>query len=209
MNSQTMNRTGVVQQLFGAIAALAIGLSPFPARSAGWGHGGHDGASAGMVKDAVASVTDFRRADPSLSRFFEGAVGYAVFPSVGKGGAGVGGAYGRGVVFERGEAIGRTTLTQVTVGAQLGGQAYSELVFFETPEALAAFKKGQLAMAAQVSAVIASSGASVDARYARGVAVFTLARAGLMAEVSVGGQKFGFKPFSRQAARAATNREGG
>ena len=209
MKSQTMIRTEVVQQLLGAIAVLAIGLAPSPARSAGWGPGGHDGASTGLVKDAEAAVVDFRRLDPGLSRFFDGAAGYAVFPSVGKGAAGVGGAYGRGVLFERGEAVGHTTLTQVTVGAQLGGQAYSELVFFETPEALAAFKKGQFAMAAQVSAVIASSGASVDARYARGVAVFTLARAGLMAEVSVGGQKFGFKPFTRQAASSATSREGG
>ena len=207
MKTTTMVRTLVLGAL--ATLVLAMGLAALPTRGDGWGAGGHAGKQPGIVKDAEATAADFRRADPNLARFFDDAMGYAVFPSVGKGGAGIGGAYGRGVLFERGEATGHTTLTQVTVGAQLGGQAYSELVFFETPQALASFKKGQLAMAAQVSAVVASSGASVDARYARGVAVFTLAKAGLMAEASVGGQKFDYRPFTRQAAGSETSREGG
>jgi lipid-binding SYLF domain-containing protein len=195
---KTQTRTLMRTLLSGALAASVAGVIASPARAVGWGSGANAGRS-GIVKDAEAAAADFRRADPGLSRFFDGAVGYAVFPSVGKGAAGLGGAWGRGVLFERGEAIGLTTLTQVTVGAQLGGQAYSEIVFFETPEAISSFKKGQLAMAAQVSAVVASTGASVDARYARGVAVFTLAKAGLMAEASVGGQRFEFKPFTRPA----------
>ena len=115
---------------------------------------------------------------------------------MGKGGLVVGGAGGSGIVFEHGKAVGRTSLSQVTIGAQIGGQSYYEIIFFETAESLAAFKKGEWTMAAQVSAVALSSGASADAKYKEGVAVFTLSKGGAMAEASVGGQKFSFKPMS-------------
>ena len=147
------------------------------------------------VKEAKSAVTAMKKADPGLKKFFDHSVGYAVFPSVGKGGLVVGGAGGSGIVFEHGKAVGTTTLSQVTVGAQVGGQAYSEIVFFETAETLAAFKKGEWTMAAQVSAVMLKSGASADAAYKEGVAVFTLSKGGAMAEASVGGQKFTFKPM--------------
>jgi len=101
------------------------------------------------------------------------------------------------VLFEHGRPTGQTSLTQVTIGAQLGGQAYSEIVFFESESAATSFKKGEFAMAAEVSAVVAATGASANARYANGVAVFTLAKGGLMAEASVGGQKFAFAPFPK------------
>jgi lipid-binding SYLF domain-containing protein len=91
--------------------------------------------------------------------------------------------------------VGKTTLSQVTIGAQAGGQAYSEIIFFETAQALAEFKKGEWTMAAQVSAVILKSGASADAAYKDGVAVFTLSKGGAMAEASVGGQKFSYHPI--------------
>ena len=137
------------------------------------------------------------RADPGLSRFFDHAVGYAVFPTVVKGAVGVGGASGSGVVFEKGKAVGKAHLTQGTIGAQIGGQTYSEVIFFETASALTDFKKGALALAAQVSAVAASA-ASKDAKYQDGVAVFTHEKGGLMAEASVGGQKFRFEPFGKK-----------
>jgi lipid-binding SYLF domain-containing protein len=193
----------MMKTMAGALAALAVGvaaassLAGEPTATGSEKSAQHAAASHGLVRDAEGTLAAFEQADPSLARFFNGAVGYAVFPSVGKGAAGIGGAYGRGVLFEHGEPIGRSTLTQVTIGAQLGGQAYSEIVFFESKEALASFKKGQLAMAAQVSAVVASAGASANAKYARGVAVFTLAKGGLMAEASIGGQKFGFRPFTK------------
>ncbi len=192
-----------MKRMMGALAALAIGAAAPPAfageaaANGGEKSAPHAAARQGLVRDAEETLATFRKADPGLSRFFEGAVGYAVFPSVGKGGFGVGGAYGKGVLFEHGNPTGRTTVTQVTVGAQVGGQAYSEIVFFESPEAIESFKKGELAMAAQVSAVVASTGASANAKYARGVAVFTLAKAGLMAEATVGGQKFHYRPFSK------------
>ncbi len=194
---------GQMKTMAGAVVALAVGVaaaSAFASEStaAGSGKSGqHAAARHGLVRDAETTVVAFRQADPSLSRFLEGAVGYAVFPTVDKGAAAIGGAYGRGVLFQRGEPIGRATLTQVTIGAQLGGQAYSEIVFFESKAALERFKEGQLAMAAQVSAVAASAGASANARYARGVAVFTLTKGGLMAEASVGGQRFAFRPFTK------------
>jgi lipid-binding SYLF domain-containing protein len=149
------------------------------------------------VKEAQETIAVFKKADPGLSRFFDKSVGYAVFPTVGKGAIGVGGAAGSGVVFEKGKAIGKASLTQVTVGAQLGGQTYSEVIFFETESALTDFKKGTLALAAQASAVAAAKDASANAKYEKGVAIFTTGKGGLMAEASVGGQKFAFEPFKK------------
>ena len=145
-------------------------------------------------KEATDTVQLFKKTDGGMAKFFEGAAGYAVFPGVGKGGIGLGGAHGTGLVYEKGQLIGETSLTQVTLGLQLGGQSYAELIFFETTDALDAFKKGKFALSAQVSAVAAASGASANAKYELGVAVFTLAKSGLMYEASVGGQKFKFKP---------------
>jgi lipid-binding SYLF domain-containing protein len=150
------------------------------------------------VTEAQETIAVFKKTDPGLSRFFDHAVGYAVFPTVVKGAIGVGGASGSGVVFEKGKAVGKAHLTQGTIGAQIGGQTYSEVIFFETASALTDFKKGALALAAQVSAVAASAGASKDAKYQEGVAVFTHEKGGLMAEASVGGQKFSFEPFGRR-----------
>ena len=150
------------------------------------------------VKDAHGAITTLKNADPSLSRRFGDAAGYAVFATVGKGGAGVGGAHGTGVLFVKGTATGTTTLSQLTVGAQLGGQAYSEVIFFDTKEAVADFRKGEFALAAQVSAVAVKAGASANAKYEKGVAVFTLTKGGLMAEASIGGQKFSYEPFAKR-----------
>ncbi len=195
MKTQMMTMGGALAALVVGAAASALASEPTATRSER--SAPHAAARDHLLRDAEAAVAAFQQTDPSLSRFFTSAVGYAVFPRVGKGAVGVGGAYGRGVLLEHGKPTGRTSLTQVTIGAQLGGQAYSEIVFFESKEAVESFKKGQLAMAAQASAVIAAAGASANARYARGVAVFTLAKGGLMAEASVGGQKFGFRPFAK------------
>jgi lipid-binding SYLF domain-containing protein len=146
-------------------------------------------------RQARQAVVDMEKADPGINQFRHDSVGYAVFATVGKGGLGIGGAHGTGVLFEDGMAVGTVSLTQLTIGLQAGGQAFSEIIFFESEKALAAFKRGELALSAQVSAVALASGASANARYVDGVTVFTLARGGLMAEASVGGQKFGFLPF--------------
>jgi len=149
------------------------------------------------VKEAQDTADVFKKTDPSLSKFFAESVGWVVFPTVGKGAIGIGGAGGSGILFEHGAAVGKAKLVQITIGLQLGGQAYSELVFFEDAASLGDFKKGNFALAAQVSAVAAAAGASANAKYERGVAVFTMTKAGLMYEASVGGQKFSYEPFKK------------
>jgi lipid-binding SYLF domain-containing protein len=128
-----------------------------------------------------------------LQSFLDRAYGYAIFPTVGKGAVGVGGAYGRGEVFERGVLIGYCDLSQGTVGVQLGGQSYSELLVFENKNALDKFTSGEFAFDAQASAVALKSGASANAKFSNGVAVFTMTKEGLMFEASIGGQKFSYQ----------------
>lgn len=147
-----------------------------------------------LEKKAQETIEAFKKADPAINTFFEKAYGYAVFPRVGKGAVGIGGARGNGVLYEQGVPIGTTTLTQFTIGFQLGGQAYSEIIFFKDKATLDDFKKGNFELGAQASAVAADSGAAANADYSRGVAIFTLVRGGLMFEASVGGQKFAFEP---------------
>lgn len=147
---------------------------------------------------AAAAIERFKQADPSLTdSFFDSAAGWAVFPSVGKGGAGYGGAFGRGVVYAGGRPVGYCSLTQASIGFQLGGQVYKELIFFKEQADLAEFRAGDLAFSAQVSAVAATAGAARAADYRNGVAVFLLDSKGLMYEASVGGQKFEFVPFDQ------------
>ena len=154
--------------------------------------------SAAAVKKAEEAIAVFKKADPSITKFFEKSVGWAVFPSVAKGAIGIGGAGGSGVLFEKGKAVGKTSLAQVTIGLALGGQEFAEIIFFENDLALTSFKGGNFALSAQVSAVAAASGAAATAKYSQGVAVFTVAVGGLMYEASVGGQKFGFEPFGQK-----------
>jgi lipid-binding SYLF domain-containing protein len=113
---------------------------------------------------------------------------------VGKGGFVVGGARGKGIVYEKDNVIGRAIMTQASIGAQVGGQTFAEVIFFETPGALNDFKAGKFEMSAEVSAVAAAEGASKTAKYKNGVAVFALPKKGLMVQASVGGQKFKYEP---------------
>lgn len=147
------------------------------------------------LSNAKQAISEFKKADPSLKRFFNSAYAYAVFPTVGKGGIGIGGAYGSGTVFIGGKPMGETSLTQLTIGFQLGGQAYREIIFFRDKATLVDFKRGNFELSAQASAVAATLGASADADFENGVAVFTLTKGGLMYEASVGGQKFSFDSY--------------
>jgi len=139
------------------------------------------------------AILDLQNKDPGMSKFFDGAAGYAVFPSVGKGGIGIGGAHGKGIVIVDNKAVGRTSLSQVTVGFQLGGQVYAQFIFFKDATALGHFQRGNWEMGAQASAVAVTLGASADADYDKGVAVFTNVGGGLMYEASIGGQKFKYE----------------
>jgi lipid-binding SYLF domain-containing protein len=146
--------------------------------------------------EVMAAIDDFKQKDQTMAELFNAAHGYVVFPNVGKGGLVVGGASGRGEVYEQGTLIGYSRLTQGTVGAQIGGQAYREVIFFENEAALARLRDGEFAFAAQASAVAASEGASADADYQDGVLVFTSPIGGLMAEASIGGQNFSFEAIN-------------
>lgn len=144
---------------------------------------------------AAATIAAFRKDDPGIASFLEQAHAYVVFPTVGKGGVGIGGAYGRGTVFEKGRFVGRASMTQVTLGFQWGGQAYSELLFFRDAEAFGRFKENRLEFAAQASAVAITLGAAAKAAYDdSGTAVFIREKGGLMYEASLGGQKFKYTP---------------
>lgn len=142
---------------------------------------------------ALEVIDKFKEKDSGMAEIFDKAAGYAVFPSVAKGGVGIGGARGKGHVFENGKPIGRSTLTQITAGLQLGGQVYSEVVIFHNKEALDNFKKGNLKLDAQASAVALKERASADLPYRNGVAIVTMAKGGLMYEATVGGQKFSYQ----------------
>jgi len=146
-------------------------------------------------QNVLNTIAAFKKKDPGLQKFFDTSVGYAVLPTVGKGAIGVGGAHGTGELLVGGKAIGKVSMTQVTIGFQLGGQAYSEIIFFETQNTLDGFKNGDFAFAAQATAVALASGASANAAYRNGVAVFTAVKGGLMYEASLGGQKFSFKAY--------------
>jgi len=147
-----------------------------------------------FVKDVRQTIEQFKKTDSGIKEFFNNARGYAVFPTVGKGGVGIGAARGKGLAYEGGKLVGEVRLTQITVGAQLGGQTYSEVLFLENKETMDSFKQGNFGLSAQVSATAATAGASANAKYKEGVAVFTMAKGGLMYEASVGGQKFKFIP---------------
>jgi lipid-binding SYLF domain-containing protein len=172
--------------LFAATLSLALGNSL-------WAF--EPDTSDELQLDVQRAILDIQRTDPGMKKFFEGAAGYAVFPKVGKGGIAVGGAYGKGLVIVGEKAVGRSSLTQLTVGFQLGGQVYSQFIFFKDDTALKNFQRGNFEMGAQASAVAVTLGASADADYDKGVAVFTSVSGGLMYEATISGQKFSYDPL--------------
>lgn len=174
-------------------------------------------ASAAWADEYTDTIAIFEDAGES-GELMKTAYGYAVFPTVGKVGVGIGGAYGKGRVYQKGQYIGDTSVKQLTVGLQAGGQAYSQLILFQHPEALKEFTGGNFEFGAEASAVaitaaagaqastaggsMGASGGRKDAnnvgRYRNGIAIFTIAKGGLMYEASVGGQKFTYTPKGQQ-----------
>lgn len=162
-----------------------------------------------LADDYTDTINVFRKAKES-GQFFNKCYGYAVLPTIGKGGFVVGGAHGTGRVYVSGKHVGDTSMTQLTVGFQLGGQAYSQIVFFEDKRAFDEFTSGNFEFGAQATAVAITAGASAQAgttggsasasgtrehaknvaKYYKGMAVFTVAKGGLMYEASIGGQKY-------------------
>ncbi|MDL5512079.1 lipid-binding SYLF domain-containing protein [Arenibacter sp. M-2] len=148
-----------------------------------------------IISDASKAKKTLLKAQSGLQTFFDNSAGYVIFPNVGKGGFVVGAASGNGAVYEGGEVVGMAGLKKLNVGLQAGGQAIIEVIFFEDNNALNEFKQGNFSFAAEVSAVALKSGIGLNAKYKEGVAVFVLPKAGLMADASVGGQKFSFHSF--------------
>lgn len=148
-----------------------------------------------IIEDASKAKKTLLKADSGLQNFFDKSAGYVIFPNVGKGGFIIGGASGNGVVYENDKIIGMANLKKLNVGLQAGGQAIIEVIFFETKTDLERFKQGDFQFSAEASAVAVKSGIAFNAKYKDGVAVFALPKAGLMADASVGGQKFDFKPI--------------
>jgi len=166
------------------------------------------------AEDYSGSINVFK-GSAVVQPFFDNAYGFAMFPNIGKGGIGIGGAHGKGQVYRGGKVSGYTKMTQLTIGLQFGGQAYSQIVFFKDKRAYEDFTSGNFEFGAQASAVAITAGATAqagttgagggaagggtagaqDATYYKGLAVFTHVKGGLMYEAAIGGQKFSFKPL--------------
>jgi lipid-binding SYLF domain-containing protein len=173
-----------LQKLFIAITIILITQSAI-AQAGGWNPKLKEDAS-----ETLKLMIDDRS---KLQAFYDEAYGYAVFPKITKAGIGIGGAGGKGLVYKAHDIVGTSKMKQASIGLQLGGQQYREIVFFENKEAFDHFCNGNLKFGAQASAVAITEGASIDAAYVDGVAVFTQAIGGLMYEASIGGQHFTFK----------------
>jgi lipid-binding SYLF domain-containing protein len=175
-------------------------------------------APAGLVlADAFGDTADLFRHAGTSAHYFQDSYGYAVFPTIGKGGFAVGAAHGTGRVYRQGVYVGDTSMTQVSFGFQFGGQAYSEILFFRDADALARFESGNFALSADANAIAVTASASASAGtngsgasasgqennartaggYQNGVAIFTIAKGGLMYEAAVAGQKFSYKPAGK------------
>jgi lipid-binding SYLF domain-containing protein len=153
-----------------------------------------------QVAEAIAVL---KEKDPSIDRFFQGSYGYAVLPKVFKGGIWAGGAYGKGIVYEKGEKIGYCDMSQATLGFTFGGEYFREIIFFWQKPDLDKFKSEEYTFAAQATAVALKSGAAAKADYKDGTAVFTATDKGLMVDASIGGQKFRYTPNRLTAPETA------
>jgi lipid-binding SYLF domain-containing protein len=195
-NSVDRKGRTMIKRLFSILAMFSIALA----------------SSTAQADEYQETIAVFKKAVES-SAFFDKAYGYAVFPTIGKAGVGVGGAFGKGRVFEQGKYIGDTSMTQVTVGWQLGGEGFSQIIFFQDKRALDEFRKGNFEFGAEASAVAITAAAGAQAtttgatagasatknkaaaigEYHKGMAIFTVAKGGLMYQATVGGQKFSYK----------------
>ncbi|HTC53655.1 MAG TPA: YSC84-related protein [Steroidobacteraceae bacterium] len=169
-------------------------------------------ANAGHDSDTAAL---FQKSNQS-SEYFTNSYGYAVFPTVLKGGAGIGAAHGTGNLYAQGRRLGHVTMNQLSVGAQLGGEGYSEIIFFRDKRALDDFTSGNFEFSADAGAIAITAAADVSvgttgldtsasaskkhadtaSEFNHGVAVFTIAKGGLMYNVTVAGQKFSYSARS-------------
>jgi lipid-binding SYLF domain-containing protein len=172
-------------------------------------------SSSFAVEDYSSTINVFKQS-PQVKHYFKNSYGYAVFPTVGKGGLGIGGAYGKGQVYRGGKVTGTTKLMKVSIGLQAGGQAFSQIIFFQDKRAYDEFTSGEFAFDAQASAVAITAGvqaqagstgatagasagpktgAHAETKYHKGMAIFVHTKGGLMYEAAIAGQKFSFEPL--------------
>jgi lipid-binding SYLF domain-containing protein len=182
MRSFAFKRLGLAATL--AFVVMGLGRLGYAAQT-----------DAQLVTEARSTLALYKQKDPGIEDFVRRSAAYVVFPSVGKGGLGIGAARGTGILFERDMPLGKVTMTQVSIGAQAGGQEFSQVVFYQTDQAVAALKGGKAELAGNLSAVALTQGAAAKTTFKNGVAVFTATKGGLMLEASVGGQKFSFAAF--------------
>ena len=150
----------------------------------------------GVRSEADIALRQMTAQDPKLQDVLNSAYAYAIFPNVGEAAAGIGGASGRGVVYQNGQVVGTAKLDQLSVGPQAGGQSYSELIVFKDQNAFDHFKNGNLEFGAQATATVVKAGAAGTAPFANGVAVYILPKGGLEVGANISGQKLSFTPSS-------------
>jgi lipid-binding SYLF domain-containing protein len=172
-------------------------------------------SSAWADKNEVA-IEAFR--DAGAGSYIDASYGYAIFPSIGKIGLLLGGAQGKGMVYQEGRPIGNTTMTQLSFGFQFGGQVYKQIIFFEDARAMREFTSGNFEFGGQAAAIALNSGATAELStggggrvsiaaangestevdnygFVDGMAIFTLSQGGFMVEVTLGGQRFSYQPL--------------
>ena len=147
-----------------------------------------------IEQEANATLRRLEQKDRGLKQLLSKAYGYAVFPLVGKASLVIGGSYGKGAVFERGRFIGYATIGQTTVGVQIGGDTFTEIIVFENKQAFDRMKRGQMAFAADASAVLVKAGAAAARGFGDGTRAFVYGDGGMLLEAAIGGQRFNFKP---------------
>ncbi|MDN5864580.1 MAG: lipid-binding SYLF domain-containing protein [Gammaproteobacteria bacterium] len=155
------------------------------------------------LADVKATIATFKQARPGIGRFFDNAYGYAVFPTIGKGGLSIGAAFGGGAVFRQGELVGHATVTNFSIGAQIGGKTFSEVIFFQNAKAFDRFTRGHFQFGTDAISVGVPAGATAEGAVATlesaysdvGLAVFTMTKAGFMTGVNIGGQRISYTPL--------------
>lgn len=181
MKTVQLNKTQIITALLALIISITMN-----AQVGGW--------NPELISDSEEALQTMIVKTPKLQSFYKDSYGYAVFPKVTKAGIAFGGAFGKGIVYNNHQIVGISKLKQASIGLQLGGQQYSEVIFFENKKSFDLFINGKLKFDAQASAVALKKGASIDAAYQDGVAVFTQTKGGLMYEASIGGQHFKYVP---------------
>jgi lipid-binding SYLF domain-containing protein len=176
--------TRIISLLASVLVVCAVGCATAP-RSAG--------DRQALITQANATIAQMTARDPGLHDLLNRSVGYVVFPGIGKAGLGVGGAFGRGVLFQHGHPEGYVSLTQGSFGLQAGAQSLAELIVFNDRNSLDQLKAGKYELGGNLSAVVVTTGAAAAVRFANGIAVFQMPNGGAMVEASIEGQKLDYQ----------------